>query len=141
SFGTLGYILKLKVRLVEAKPYVHLRHRRFALPRNYFSAIRSIAETRLFEDEPVDFMDGMAMGGERYLTLGRFVDHAPFTSDYTYTRIYYRSIANRQDDYLTARDFIWRWDPDWFWCSKAFGLQNPVLRALVGKWLLGSKAY
>ena len=25
-------------------------------------------------------------------------------------------------------DYFWRWDTDWFWCSAAFGAQNPRLR-------------
>ena len=141
SFGTLGYILKLTVRLVEAKRYVRVRHRRFVRSDRYFGAIAGVVDSGRFEDEPVDFMDGMVRKGELYLTLGDFVESAPYTSDYTYRRIYYRSIPERREDYLTTRDFIWRWDPDWFWCSKAFGLQNPVLRLLGGKWLLHSKAY
>jgi FAD/FMN-containing dehydrogenase len=141
SFGTLGYILKLTVEVVQVKPYVHLRHRRFARPARYFGAVSGVADTGEFEGEPVDFMDGMVTGDQLYLTLGRFVATAPYTSDYTYRKIYYRSIISRQEDYLTVRDFIWRWDPDWFWCSRAFGLQNPLLRLLLGKWLLGSKSY
>ncbi len=27
-------------------------------------------------------------------------------------------------------DYIWRWDTDWFWCSGAFGVQNPTVRRL-----------
>jgi len=141
SFGTLGYILKLTVRLVKVEPYVHVRHRRFARPGPYFEAIAAVTATGEFDGQPVDFMDGMVMGGQLYLTLGRFVPAAPYTSDYTWRRIYYRSVTTRREDFLSARDFIWRWDPDWFWCSKNFGLQNPVLRLLVGRWLLGSKPY
>src|SRR5690606_40052529 len=33
-------------------------------------------------------------------------------------------------DFLTIRDYTWRWDNDWFWCSGAFGVQNPVVRRL-----------
>ena len=29
---------------------------------------------------------------------------------------------------LTAEDYIWRWDTDWFWCSRALGVQHPVVR-------------
>ncbi|MGH3361595.1 MAG: FAD-binding protein, partial [Nocardioides sp.] len=25
-------------------------------------------------------------------------------------------------------DYLWRWDTDWFWCSRAFGAQHPLLR-------------
>jgi FAD/FMN-containing dehydrogenase len=34
----------------------------------------------------------------------------------------------RREDYLTTHDFLWRWDTDWFWCSRAFGAQNPRIR-------------
>ena len=27
-------------------------------------------------------------------------------------------------------DYLWRWDTDWFWCSGAFGVQNPRVRRL-----------
>jgi FAD/FMN-containing dehydrogenase len=51
-------------------------------------------------------------------------------SDYTGQGIYYRSIRERSRDCLTVHDYIWRWDTDWFWCSGAFGAQNPVARRL-----------
>ena len=78
---------------------------------------------------------------ELYITLGRFVDAAPFTSDYGLERIYYRSIRERDEDYLTTRDFIWRWDTDWFWCSKNVHAQNPVVRRLLGRERLNSVTY
>ena len=30
-------------------------------------------------------------------------------------------------------DYLWRWDTDWFWCSGAFGVQNPTVRRLWPK--------
>lgn len=44
-------------------------------------------------------------------------------------------------DYLTIKDYIWRWDTDWFWCSKGLGAQNPVLRRLYGKGRLRSDRF
>ena len=79
--------------------------------------------------------------GEMYLTLGRFVDDAPWTSDYTFERIYYRSIRERDTDYLATRDFLWRWDTDWFWCSKNAGAQHPLVRRLLGRKRLNSITY
>jgi len=69
------------------------------------------------------------------------VPAAPFASDYTFERIYYRSIREQQVDYLTVRDFIWRWDTDWFWCSKNVGAQVSWLRRLYGRKHLGSRTY
>ena len=78
---------------------------------------------------------------EMYLTLGRFVDDAPWTSDYTFERIYYRSIRERDSDYLTTRDYLWRWDTDWFWCSKNVHAQHPLVRRLLGRKRLNSITY
>ncbi len=38
-------------------------------------------------------------------------------------------------------DYLWRWDTDWFWCSRAFGAQRPLVRRLWPKHLLRSDVY
>ena len=81
---------------------------------------------RTHDGEQVDFVDGCVFSpGECYLTLGSWSESAPFTSDYTSSEIYYRSIQQRCEDWLTVRDYLWRWDTDWFWCSRAFMAQQP----------------
>jgi hypothetical protein len=40
-----------------------------------------------------------------------------------------RSGATRRT-FLTIRDYLWRWDTDWFWCSRPFGVQKPLIRRL-----------
>jgi len=62
--------------------------------------------------------------------LGSWADDVAAASDYTGEDVYYRSLRERDRDALTVHDYLWRWDPDWFWCSKAFGAQNPTLRRL-----------
>ena len=50
------------------------------------------------------------------------------------SEIYYRSIqhpSGEKHDRLTIHDYLWRWDTDWFWCSRAFGAQNPTVRRLL----------
>ncbi len=136
SYGTLGYALKLRFRLVPVKDYVELSHIRYSDGRSYFEALATICRT------DVDFLDGTVFGpGEMYLTVGRFVDQAPYTSDYTYENIYYQSIRRRELDYLSTVDYLWRWDTDWFWCSKHFFVQHPLVRALAGKSRLNSITY
>jgi FAD/FMN-containing dehydrogenase len=65
---------------------------------------------------------------ESYLVLASFTDEPGETSDYTGQRIYYRSLRSRPSDLLTAHDYLWRWDTDWFWCSRPFGVQHPAVR-------------
>ena len=136
SYGTLGYALRLRARVVPVQPYVALTHTRFTDAERFFAALEAACRSDL------DFVDGVAFApGELYLNTGRFASAAPYTSDYTYERIFYQSIREREHDYLTVDDFIWRWDTDWFWCSKNIGVQNPLVRRLFGRKRLGSRTY
>jgi len=136
SYGSLGYATRLRIDLEPAPAQVVLRHVRFDDVGLLSKAIAEITETRRYEGVQVDGMDGVAFEpGEYYLTLAQFVtqlssDEAPTTSDYTGQQIYFRSIQQRETDALTAYDYLWRWDTDWFWCSGAFGVQNPTIRRL-----------
>jgi FAD/FMN-containing dehydrogenase len=137
SYGTLGYALRLTLRLIAAAPAVRITHTRFSDPVRYFD---SLAQTS--QDPGLDYLDGTVFSAtEMYMTEGRLCDSTPRLSDYTYMDIYYRSIQRMKEDWLTARDYIWRWDTDWFWCSKQFGVQNPVVRILATKRLLNSRTY
>lgn len=137
SYGTLGYALKLKIKAIPVKKYVHVAHVRYSSYQEL-----TVGITKWSTDATIDFLDGVIFSPtEIYLSIGRFTDEAPYTSDYTYQNIYYRSIQQRSDDYLTTHDYIWRWDTDWFWCSKNLYMQNPIVRRLVGKKRLNSVFY
>jgi FAD/FMN-containing dehydrogenase len=137
SYGTLGYALRLRIELEPTHPYVHLQHVR----------CRSVAEAAEVmrahcADRDVAFVDGTWFSpSETYVTLGRWADRAPLLSDYTGQDIYYRSLQRRTEDWLTVRDYLWRWDTDWFWCSRALGVQNPRVRRLVPRRYLRSDSY
>jgi len=136
SYGTLGYILKLRARTMPVKPYVELEHRRYTDGASYFAAVGEACRG------DADFVDGTVFdAGEMYLTQGRFRDTAPYSSDYTWLKMYYRSIRERAQDFLTVRDYLWRWDTDWFWCSKNLYLQNLPMRLLLGRRRLNSISY
>ena len=138
SYGTLGYALRVKAKVIPVKPYVHLQHLGFDDSEKYFRALEGI----LLEGK-ADFVDGTIFGpGRMFVTLGTFADSAPYTSDYSFENIYYRSIAERPEDWLTIKDYLWRWDTDWFWCSKNVMAQNALIRKYVyGKQRLGSRTY
>ncbi|KAA1027782.1 FAD-binding oxidoreductase [Pseudonocardia sp. EV170527-09] len=127
SYGTLGYALRLVVELAPVKPFVKLTHHRYPT-----ASAASAAIERFVAAGEIDFLDGVVFGpDEQYLTTGEFVD-APMPgariSDYTGQEVFYRSLQRRPVDHLTVRDYLWRWDTDWFWCSRAFGVQHPVVR-------------
>jgi FAD/FMN-containing dehydrogenase len=134
SYGTLGYALRVRAKTIPVKPFVHLRH----VPFTSFSELEKVLQAN-----SEDFVDATAFSpGKLFMTLGRFADSAPYTSDYKFEKIYYRSIAERDEDYLTISDYLWRWDTDWFWCSKNVLAQNAFFRKFVyGKDRLGSRTY
>jgi FAD/FMN-containing dehydrogenase len=140
SYGTLGYALRIKVKLVRAKPYISLDHQRFSKRIDFFAYLEDLCDYQN-GDQGLEFLDGTIFGpDEMYVTQACFTDDAPQVSDYTYMDIYYRSIQRKHKDWLTAKDYIWRWDTDWFWCSKHFGVQNPAIR-FFAKWALNSRTY
>ena len=131
SYGTLGYALWLTIALEPVAPYVHLRHFRFASPAEAMTAVAEIARDGSYQGHRADFVDGTAFSAsEIYLTVAAHSEVAPWVSDYTGRSIYYHSIRGPQEDFLTIADYLWRWDTDWFWCSRPFGVQRPLIRRM-----------
>jgi FAD/FMN-containing dehydrogenase len=138
SYGTLGYSVRLKIELESVRPFVALRHLRFGSLDDLMAAMDRIVETGGHDGTPVDYLDGVVFSAtESYLTLGFQTATPGPVSDYTGQQIYYRSIQHHSSekgaekhDRLTIHDYLWRWDTDWFWCSRAFGAQNPRIRRL-----------
>ena len=135
SYGSLGYATRLRIKLEPVPAYAALRHVRFHEADKLAAAISEIVESREWDGVRVDGMDGVAFEpGEYYLTLATWTDEVTQpTSDYTGMEVYYRSIQQRAHqsggaDQLTMHDYLWRWDTDWFWCSGAFGAQDPRIR-------------
>ncbi len=142
SYGTFGYALRVQIELEDVRPYVHLRHVRFRDFGQLVATIEQVCADSEFDGERVDFIDGTVFSPtESYLTLAGWADSAPSTSDYTHMDIYYRSIQSKREDWLTIRDYLWRWDTDWFWCSRAFYAQRPWVRRLAGRRWLRSDVY
>lgn len=129
SYGTLGYSTRLKIELETVLPYVTLRHVRFHDVRELQATLDRIVVEHTYDGEQVDYLDGVVFSAEEsYLTLGRQTDEPGPVSDYTGMDVFYRSIQSKATDRLTIHDYLWRWDTDWFWCSRAFGTQNPKIR-------------
>lgn len=132
SYGTLGYSTRVKISLEPIKPFVTLRHVRFHSVDALITQLERIVDTGGYDGVPVDYLDGVVFSAdESYLCLGiRTITPGP-VSDYTGKDVYYQSIRHEtgiKDDRLTMHDYFWRWDTDWFWCSRAFGAQNPRVR-------------
>ncbi len=142
SYGTLGYATRLRIELEPVAPYVALRHVRFHDLDAATEAMATISVSREHEGARVDYLDGVVFtADEIYLTLGTQTSEPGPTSDYTGQQVYYRSLQARTTDRLTISDYLWRWDTDWFWCSRAFGAQHPRVRRFWPKSLRRSSFY
>lgn len=96
SYGSLGYALKLTIKLVPVKKYVKLTHIKYSSAKKYFAELQKVSDSGKWQGKPVDFVDGMIYRRcEYYMVLGQMTDTAPYVSDYTYKNIYYKSIRER----------------------------------------------
>ena len=133
SYGTLGYALRCRVKLVPVAPFAVLQHATYSDPRTYFRDLADRCRRERLRPDGIAFIDGVFFGDEMIFTTGLFTADPPFDpSDYSFMRIYYRSLREREIDVLTTRNYIWRWDTDWFWCARAFGMEIPPVRFLFG---------
>jgi len=140
SYGSLGYARRLTVRLVPVTPFVHLRHERFSNSERYFDAVAAECA-----NPGCDYLDGVFFGpGDFVLTRATLVEQLPpgaGASDYTWMQQYWRSQRQRAVDHVSMRDYLWRWDTDWFWCSSNVGAHLAPVRLLAGPRLLSSVTY
>lgn len=132
SYGTLGYSTRLRIQLEPITPFVALRHIRFHSLTTLLATMERIIDTGGLDGVRADYLDGVVFSAdESYLCVGMRTTTPGPVSDYSGQDIYYRSIQHEtgvKEDRLTIHDYFWRWDTDWFWCSRSFGAQNPRLR-------------
>ena len=141
TYGTLGYILRVKVKLVPVKKYVRIVRERFTDIPSLFKGLKEVILKNL-HNKQVGFIEAFSFSAnEHYIATVHFVDSVPYLSDYTFMNIYYKSMRKKSIDYMTTFDHIWRLDTDWFWNSKHFGMENKLLRFMLGKWMLRSTVY
>lgn len=124
SYGTLGYILRVRMRLIEAKPYVAIDNTRCRSVEEYVDAF-----AKAVEDDDCDFIEGLFYGpDELYLTRGTMTDDAPATVDIYRDNVYYRYLRENASFHLDTFDYIFRYDPDWFWNIPETPLYNVFRR-------------
>ena len=136
SYGTLGYALRLRLRTLPVKPFVKVEHLQHSMSGEFFGELAARCRNG------VSFVDGVVFAPQQQvISVASFVDAAPWLSDYSFEHIYYRSLLDRKVDYLRVQDYLWRWDTDWFWCSKNLGAQHSLVRHLLGRSRLNSRTY
>ncbi len=143
SYGSLGYVLRCRLRLNRVRPYVHLVYDRFTERADFFAALAERVQAGV-----LDFLEGVSFSPRQFILLsGEFVeapppDQAPFNPLHDPFFLSARDEQTRET-WLTIEDYIWRWDPDAFFATdqqNIFGalLLNRRFRRLVGGMVLRS---
>jgi len=139
SYGSLGYILRLRYKVIPARYSVKASYTRFSYRENFLQAIKEACSGS------GDFVEGACFAPSKYtLVTAQLCDKKPNTNIYGVVP-YYKRLQCKNEAVLSMRDWLWRWDPDWFWCSRFYGMENLFLRfiGLLGEppFMLQSKTY
>jgi len=125
SYGTLGYILRATIKLRPVKKFVKLDTVQAKNTRELVSLMNKTAK-----DPSIDYMESMIYGKDQlYFTTGKDTNTAKdVTSIYGQT-VFYRQISKPGTIYLTTKEYLFRYDPEWFWAipeTKTYSLFRSV---------------
>jgi len=143
SYGSLGYILKCTIKLNPVMPFVKLEYIRFSQREKFFQAIETEVQAA-----QVDFVEGVSFSPTQYILLkGNFCECCPSSEKPLNPLLtpFFKSVENPavNTQYLTIKDYIWRWDADAFWATDQKNrvgsvLLNPLFRKTLGSSILRS---
>lgn len=135
SYGTLGYLTKIKFKLMTAKPFVKMTYRTFSTIKDYWKFLKERCVAADY-----DFIDGIIHDKNIFVVcLGQMVEKAPYVNKYDWLKVFYKSTRVRREDYLRIEDYFFRYDADCHWLTGTVPLlQTKPARFLVGKLVLGS---
>lgn len=138
SYGTLGYILRVKIRLYDSKPYVTLHTKRL-------DSVESFIHNLVVSvKNPVsDYIETLIYSkDELYLTIGSLtgnISDANLSSIYGKT-IFYKELRREGEVTLPIKEYLFRYDPEMFWNIPEKFLFN-IFRAYAPKILRNSAFY
>lgn len=143
ALGTLGYVLKCKMKIIPVMPFVHVTFERLNTAKDLFNKMKNTCL-----QSGADFIEGVIFNLNHYvLLIARFTDSIPTGANLfdAYKRPWYQHIKDKKVDeaYLTIKGFLWRWDTDCFWGTNQSGVigwafSNSFLRKTLLRGLLRS---
>jgi len=135
SYGTIGIITKLKFKLIPAKPYVHIKYESFDNFEDYWDALKNHCLKKSH-----DFIDSIIHSNKKFvICLADMIEIAPYSSNYEWLNIFFKSTAQKKEDYMNIYDYFFRYDADCHWMTKTIPLMTTKIgRFLFGKLVLGS---
>ena len=121
SYGTLGYILRAKIRLMPARPYVRLEVSEHTDAGAFLEKMRHAAE-----DPAGEFVESLMYAGDpargvpdRFLAIVSRFEDAPApgraAEDILRKDVFYKLVSVPGTLWLKTKDYLFRYDPEWFW--------------------------
>jgi len=142
SLGTFGYLTRVRMRIQRCKPFAKVARK------NFFTRDDLIDGLYAACTPDKDFVDAVALsdtGGA--VVTATFAASVPADAvrapvPWSATQQFCRTLLTDGEYYMPIRDYVWRWDADWFWVSQIFpGSSYPVLRWLCGEKLMRSDVF
>ena len=136
SYGTLGYVLRAKIQLKPVKRFVWLTTAKFTLIDKFLKAASTATK-----DTSIDYVEGLAYSKTKlYLTTGKSTNTSENLKSIYTTSPFYKEISKNNRFTLPTKEYIFRYDPEWFWNLP----ENPLyllFRAIAPKSLKNSGVY
>jgi FAD/FMN-containing dehydrogenase len=121
SYGTLGYILMAKLRIVPASPYVHMKNSIYTSLKDLLKDMKSIAD-----EKQTHFLEALVFNkNHSILSQTTLLYETPPVVDDIYQNNYHLLLQQKTDMYLPIQDYMFRFEPDLFcnWFDKG---ENPL---------------
>jgi len=142
SYGTIGYVTRAKLELIEAKPYVKLFNMKYNNIDDAFEALNIAVNNK-----DADFVDAVVYSQNNIIVVLGFMCNEPNSigdscdlSNYPRNGVYYETIKKLRYDSMTIYDYLWRWDADMFWGATDVSiLNNKWFRWIFGRCLLNTR--
>ena len=126
SYGTLGYILRAKIQLRPAKQYMKLQTKAFEKITPYLQSLKAAEKNTAFET-----VEGLVYGpGKFYLTTGTQTNRPTNLKTIYKDAIFYQDISKDGIFCLRTKEYLFRYDPEWFWNMPETNTFNFVRKVL-----------
>ncbi len=118
SYGTLGYILRARIKLHKTLPYVHLETRRYQNIDDLFKAMHEASN-----DPKLDYIESLAYSeSELFLTTELQTEYSENLQTIYGPQPFYQMISGPSSFSLPIEEYLFRYDPDFFWGVPTSGL-------------------
>ena len=142
SYGTLGYVTRAKLELVDAKPYVKLFNMQYDNIDDAFDALKIAVNNK-----DADFVDAIVYNQFEIVVILGFMCNNPNSighhcelSNYPRGGVYYETVKRLRYDSMSIYNYLWRWDADMFWGATDVPLlTNKWFRWIFGRCLLNTR--